>query len=129
MDTKLKPHLKKSELNHFRQLLIKKRQQALQQIDQLTDNIANLDEADDADFSSISHHPGDVGSDTEEQELNYQLRERATTFIKQIDAALERIENGTYGICQATGKPISRQRLEIVPHTRYSIEGLTKNKV
>ena len=58
--------------------------------------------------------------------------ERLLEFINHLDEALTRIENRTYGICQATGKPIARERLEAVPHTRYSIEakkqGLAKEK-
>lgn len=109
-------------LEHFRQLLLEKRKEAAEQLNQVNRNIANLDEADDADASSMTHHMGDVGSETEEQALNYQLKERTSTYLKRIDEALQRIEKGTYGICQATGKPIGRKRLEAVPHTRYSME-------
>jgi len=58
--------------------------------------------------------------------------ERTREYIQHINEALERIEDKTYGICQATGKPISKGRLEAVPHTRYSIEaknqGLVKDR-
>jgi RNA polymerase-binding transcription factor DksA len=54
------------------------------------------------------------------------LLERTKKYIEQINEALARIENGTYGICLATGKPISKGRLEAVPHTRYSVAAKKK---
>jgi len=125
-----KTPLDNQELEYFKSLLLEKRNAAEKELEAIDSNITNLNEADDADYSSVAHHMGDVGSDVEEQELNYQLKERTQKFIEEIDDALERIENGTYGICQATGKMISKGRLESVPHTRYSIaakeEGLSE---
>lgn len=109
------------DLDHFRRLLLAKRRQAEEEIEALRENIAEGAEADDADISSIAHHAGDMGTEVENTEMNYQLIDRELTYIEQIDDALERIDNGTYGICKATGLPISRGRLEAVPHTRYSI--------
>lgn len=113
--------LDEKTLTHFKKLLLDKRRNAEEQMDILENRITDLNEADDADYSSVAHHMGDVGSDIEEENMNYQLLERTKRYIRQINAALERIENGTYGICVATGKPISKDRLEAVPHTRYSI--------
>lgn len=109
-------------LQYFKELLLQKREEAQEQIDKIGSSISNLNEADDADSSSFAHHMGDVGSEVEEKQMGYQLLERTKKFIGEINDALERIENGTYGICQSTGKPISKGRLEAVPHTRYSIE-------
>ncbi|WP_445664684.1 TraR/DksA family transcriptional regulator [Fodinibius sp. AD559] len=110
------------ELQHFKKLLLEKRQEAREQADKIKSSISDSNESDDADYSSLTHHQGDVGTEMEDQEMNYQLLERTKKFIGEIDDALERIENGTYGICQSTGKPISKERLEAVPHTRHSIE-------
>lgn len=109
-------------LQHFKELLIEKRRHAEEEVDILENRLSNLNEADDADQSSNAHHMGDMGSDVEEKQMNYQLLERTKKYIGQIDDALGRIENGTYGICQATNRPILKERLEVVPHTRYSIE-------
>lgn len=120
------------DLQYFKELLLEKRKEAQQEADKIENNISNLNEADDADQSSMAHHMGDVGSEMEEKQMNYQLLERTKKFIGEINNALERIENGTYGICKVTGKPISKERLEAVPHTRYSIEaknqGIDKNQ-
>lgn len=118
----LKSPFDQQTLQYFKELLLEKRREAEEQKEQIENNISNLNEADDADQSSISHHMGDFGSDTEEKQMNYQFLERTRKFINQLNEALQRIDDGTYGICKATGKPISKGRLEAVPHTRYSID-------
>ncbi len=110
------------ELQHFKSLLLEKRKEAKEKFDNLRDAQANLVDAEDEDSSSMDHHMGDWGSDEQDSNTNYQLMERTREYIKHIDDALDRIENKTYGICQATNKPIKKERLEAVPHTRYSIE-------
>lgn len=117
------------ELAHFKAILLKNRAEAQEKLDTIWEQQTNLEEADDADYSSLTHHLGDVGSDVQEQEMHYQLIERLREYIQYINEALERIENKTYGICLSTGKPISKERLEVVPHTRYSIEAKNKGLI
>ena len=121
--------LSKEELDYFKRLLQRKRAEAEEELDKLRGAQSNLNESDDADYSSITHHVGDVASDTQESELNYIQIERTREYILQINEALERIEDKTYGVCQATGKPIAKGRLEVVPHTRYSIEAKQRRLV
>lgn len=120
--TTIKSPFDEQTLQYFKELLLEKRREAEEQEEKIENNISNLNEADDADQSSIAHHMGDFGSDIEEKQMNYQLLERTRKFINRLSEALQRIEDGSYGICKATGKPISKGRLEAVPHTRYSIE-------
>lgn len=119
------------KLNHFKKLLLEKRLVAREELENIERSITNLKDVEEADYSSITHHMGDVGSDVEEKERNYQLLERLTKYLREIEDALDRIDNGTYGICMATGKTIPKERLEAVPHTKYSIEakkqGLAKD--
>lgn len=129
MSNQPKTPFNKKELKHFKNLLLRNRDEAQDKLDKLWRAQTNLEEADDADFSSITHHLGDMASDVQEEEMNYQLIERMREYISHINEALERIENKTYGICLATGKPIAKERLEIVPHTRYSIEAKNKGLV
>ena len=67
------------------------------------------------------------GSQTMSKEANTQLAIRQEKFIRDLNNALIRIENNTYGICRVTGKLISKERLELVPHATLSIEA--KNKM
>lgn len=127
-DTQKSP-LTDEELKYFKEVLLEKREDAEKKLEAIRDAQSNLDEADDADYSSLTHHMADVGSEEQESEMNYLQIERIREYILHINDALERIENKTYGICQATGKPISRERLEAVPHTRYSIEAKQKGLV
>ena len=62
------------------------------------------------------------GADTAEKENFSQLAVRQQKFITQLDNALARIKNGTYGVCIDTGKLIPKERLKAVPHTQHSIE-------
>jgi YteA family regulatory protein len=69
-----------------------------------------------SEFSMYDNHPADVGTEMFEREkdLSLYLKDRET--LREIDAALERIENGTYGICTVSGKPIPLERLEAIPY-------------
>ncbi len=60
-------------------------------------------------------------SDTVEKENLSQLANRQRIFIEQLEAAMVRIKNGTYGICIVTGELIDKERLKVVPHTRHSL--------
>lgn len=69
------------------------------------------------------------GADTVEKENLSQLAARQQKFISNLESALIRIKNGTYGICIDTGKLIGKDRLKAVPHTMHSIEAkLKQNK-
>src|SRR6056297_2283814 len=118
--------LDKRSLDHFNKLLLAKRKEAEEQLELTTESILSLDSDNDPDYRPASNIP-EAGSDTQSDSLNYQLSERTRKYIKEIDNALKRIEDGTYGICQASGKPISKARLEAVPHTRYSIHAKNQN--
>ena len=66
------------------------------------------------------------GSETLSREETAQLANRQEKFIHNLEAAIMRIRNKTYGICRATGKLISKERLRLVPHATLSIEAKTR---
>ncbi|MDR9366916.1 MAG: TraR/DksA C4-type zinc finger protein [Balneolaceae bacterium] len=129
----LKTVLNENELAYFEALIIRKRDEAMKELDFLLNSLEEQRSSDDDDASSIDHHMSDMGSIEESLDLTNRLIERNRKFINQLNRALERIENGTYGICRATGQPIEKERLEFAPHTRYSItaknSGLDKRVV
>jgi RNA polymerase-binding protein DksA len=129
----LKTVLNENELAYFEALIIRKREEAQNELEYLLNSLEEQRSSEGDDASSIDHHMSDVGSIEESVDLTNRLIERNRKFIKELNRALERIENGTYGICRATGKPIERGRLEFAPHTRYSIaaknSGLDKRAV
>jgi DnaK suppressor protein len=82
--------------------------------------------ADDGELSSIDQHPGDLGSETFEHEKNLSLLEQVNDELLQIEAALHRLEQGTYGVCQACGRKIAEERLEALPATRFCVDDQAK---
>ncbi len=120
-ENELSSVLNEAELAYFEALILNKKEEAQRELDYLTGSLEDIRSSDDDDASSIDHHMSDMGSIEESVDLTNRLIQRNIKFIKELDRALERIKNGTYGICRATGEPIERGRLEFAPHTRYSI--------
>lgn len=113
--------LSASDLKHFRELLLEKRKEILNSVSEMADEALNSAH-ETGDLSNMPIHMADLGSDNFEQDLTVGLMGSGQKLISEIDAALERIEKKTYGICLGTGKSISRARLEAQPWAKYSIE-------
>ncbi|MFT3782438.1 MAG: TraR/DksA C4-type zinc finger protein [Nibricoccus sp.] len=78
---------------------------------------------DDAgDLSSYGQHMADAGTDTFDRDFALSLVSSEQEALTEIDAAIKRIKDGSYGTCEITGKPIAKERLSAVPFTRYSAE-------
>ncbi|MFN0131126.1 MAG: TraR/DksA C4-type zinc finger protein [Phycisphaerales bacterium] len=109
----------KRELGKFRAILLRKRAE-------LVGDVSTMEsEALMGQSGSLSHlpqHMAEQGSDVAGQSLSLDLAAADRRLIKEIDDALRRIEDGTYGVCELTGKPIRAERLEELPWARYSIE-------
>lgn len=110
------------ELEQFKKLLLEKQQEAENEIDTLKASLQDYNANDGDEYSSLDHHPGDIGSEEETKETDYILIGREEDKIKRIKAALDRIEKKTYGVCQETGKKIQKERLETIPWAMYSME-------
>ena len=78
------------------------------------------------ELSNVDQHPGDSGTETFEMEKNVSLLEQVDDELQEIDAATQRLERGTYGTCQACGRPIGDERLEAMPATRFCIDDQAK---
>jgi len=110
--------LTQKEIEEFRATLLKKRAE-------LVGDVAALNEAGQnsaGNLSSLPQHMADIGSDNYEQEFALTLMEGERALLREIDEALQRIENGTFGICAATGKPIGKARLKATPWAKYCYE-------
>lgn len=73
------------------------------------------------DYSFADNHPADLGSENFERSKDLSLQEQQLTRLRMIDEALERIGNGTYGVCRRCGQEIPRERLEAIPETALCI--------
>ena len=74
-----------------------------------------------SELSSYDNHPGDLGTETFEAEKNFSFRNNDKFIIAEVDEALRKIKNGTYGLCEHCGKEITEERLDIIPYTRLCI--------
>jgi len=117
-----KTPLKKRELNEFRKLLLERRAELAGDVQNLTRDAFSSSGSGFGEHSSMPIHMADRGSDNWEQEFTLGLIENEQTLIREIDEALERIENRTYGICLATLRPINLARLRAKPWAKYCIE-------
>ena len=77
---------------------------------------------DSGDLSSYGQHMAAAGTDTFDRDFALSLVSNEQEALTEIDAAIKRIKDGTYGVCEITAKPIAKERLSAVPFTRYSAE-------
>lgn len=100
-----------AKLKEIRSELVEMRDAILKTVrkQQVEDGVDNGDSVDQA-------------SQSIEKELLFELSDNERTTLDMIDAAIRKVDNGTYGLCEATQRPISRARLEAIPYCRYSIE-------
>lgn len=115
------------ELKEFEELLLKKLEQAKKELDIYKNAISRrYDEGTDNTTGAL--HSLENGADTAEKESLNQLASRQSKYVKNLENALVRIKNGTYGVCLETGKLIAKERLKAVPHTTVSIEAKLNQK-
>ncbi len=115
----LKSPFGKKELAHFRQILLQKRVELVRDVSSMESEALK---GESGSLSSVPQHMAEQGSENYDQSLSLDLAAADRKLIKEIDDALVRIDNGTFGICELTGKPIKVERLEELPWARYSIE-------
>jgi RNA polymerase-binding transcription factor DksA len=75
-----------------------------------------------SELSSVDQHQADVGTETFHREADLSILERVEAELADVEHALRRLDEGTYGICEACGKPISEARLEAQPAARFCLE-------
>ena len=113
-----KSNLTPSEIREFRALLLAKRNEILGNVISMEDETLHKQRSD---LSSMPIHMADMGTNNYEMEHTLGLMDSERKLMKEVDEALQRIENGTYGICEGTGEPIPKQRLEAIPWARYCV--------
>jgi RNA polymerase-binding protein DksA len=120
-NSKEKTRYSDEELEEFRQIILKKLSEARNDLAMLTEAFTNSGENSTND-TAPTFKVLEEGQTVMSKEENSRLAARQAKFIKNLEAALERIDNKTYGICRETGKLISKERLRAVPHATLSIE-------
>lgn len=111
------------KFRRYYKLLIELRNHVTGQLDQHTEETLKRSSKDDSgDLSSYGQHMADAGTDTFDRDFALSLVSNEQEALSEIEAAIQRIKAGTYGICEVTQKPIAKERLLAVPFTRYSAE-------
>ncbi|MGE5591387.1 MAG: TraR/DksA C4-type zinc finger protein [Bacillota bacterium] len=109
--------MNRSQMEHFRHLLEEERRRYLNMEDGLRARGMGTAQTDSVgELSSYDNHPADLGSETFERQKDLGLMGHAQMILDQIDQALARLDEGTYGWCEACGNPIEPERLEAVPY-------------
>lgn len=115
--------LTKDDIEILEQTLLEKRREILRNVTEFEDEALKKSRLDaSGDLSSMPIHMADLGTDNYEQEFALDLMGSERKLLNEIDDALQRIEKGTYGVCEGTGKPICKARLKAQPWARYSVE-------
>lgn len=115
------------ELKEFEEIILGKLRSAKEELQMLKESLSKRNDSGTDNTASTSKLLED-GADTLERESLSQLAARQQKFIINLENALVRIKNGTYGVCVDTGKLISKERLRAVPHTMHSIEAKLSKK-
>ena len=120
---KKKRGLVNADAKHFKEILLEKRREILRNVTEFEDEALRKSRLDaSGDLSSMPIHMADLGTDNYEQEFALGLMDSERKLLREIDNALVRLEKKTYGICEGTGKPISKARLEAQPWARYCVK-------
>ncbi len=110
------------KLEKFKKILLKERERQLKVLGILEEGFdATPTEASD-DLSAFPFHPADLATDAADREMNSMLATTEGELLYEIDEALRRIYNKTYGKCESCGKKIGEERLKAVPYARLCVQ-------
>jgi DnaK suppressor protein len=112
----------KQQLAEIRERLITRRDETHRDLERLNQEIQSLGEEQERERGTLGNHVADDGSNVMEQERIGTIAEDLRDVERQIDGALKRVDDGTYGLCQRCGKPIDPERLDALPFVEFDVE-------
>ena len=112
----------KPQLKVFRQLLIAERSKVAAEIKSIAQDTSKSPREASGDLSAYTVHMADMAADTYEREMSMNIVSSEQEVLYQIDDALKRLDEGSFGICQQCTKPILMSRLKAVPYASLCIE-------
>ena len=111
------------DVDRFKQALLEERERISEALEYLhEENPGSLEDETGEPSASADEHLADTATETYDRELDYSLEENAEKVLSEIDAALQRIETGTYGVCRVCGREIAPERLEARPWATLCID-------
>lgn len=111
----------KDQIKTFRQLLITERQKLAEEIKTIARDVSISPRDASGDLSAYTVHMADMAADTYDRELSMNLVSSEQELLYQIDDALKRLDEGSFGICQQCNQPITMSRLKAVPYASMCI--------
>jgi DnaK suppressor protein len=113
--------LKKSDIDRFKKRLEEMRDQMTHTIRESSEDVKSVEEA-----KGYSQHQADEGTDDFNRTISLEVSSKELSILRQIERALDKIEDGTYGICDLTGEEIPLARLEAIPYATMTVKAQEK---
>ena len=119
----MKKKLNKKELTDFKKLLLKKKDETTDEIKHISDDTLKKSQKDaSGDISGYTYHMADVATDNYDREFSLGLASKDRKSLYELEDALKRIDDGTFGVCLDCGSIISKTRLKVVPQARLCVK-------
>ena len=119
----MKKKFNKKELIYFKGLILKRKDEVVDQIKHISEDTLKKSQKDAAgDISGYTYHMADIATDTYDREFSLGLASNERKVIYEIDDAIKKVEDGTYGVCEGCKKLISKTRLKALPYARLCLK-------
>jgi len=119
----VKKKFNKKELSEFKKIILKRKEEILDDIKHISDDTLKKSQKEaSGDISGYTYHMADVATDTYDREFSLGIASNERKFLYELDDALKKIEEGTFGICEECHSLIAKGRLKVVPYARLCVK-------
>jgi len=119
----VKKKFNKKELVYFKKLILKRKEEVLEEIKHLSEDTLKKSQKDaSGDISGYTYHMADVATDAYDREFSLGLASNEQNLLYELDDALKKIDEGTFGICEECNSLITKIRLKAVPYARLCVK-------
>jgi len=119
----VKKKFNKKELSFFKKIILKRKEEILDEIQHISEDTLKKSQKEAAgDISGYTYHMADVATDTYDREFSLGLASNVREALYELDDALKKIDEGTFGICEGCKSLITKVRLKAVPYTRLCVK-------
>lgn len=119
----MKKKLNKKELLEFKKIVLKRKEETLEEIKHISEDTLKKSQKDaSGDISGYTYHMADMATDTYDREFSLGLASNERKLLYELDDALKKIEDGTFGICEECKSLITKTRLKAVPYARLCVK-------
>ncbi len=117
----MKKKLTKKEMLEYKKFILKRRSQILEDIEHISEDTKKSQKEASGDISGYSFHMADVATDTYDREFQLGIASNERKILYDLDEALKRIEEGTFGVCEDCSNVITKTRLKALPYARLCL--------